>query len=348
MTGSNNTRQGANGIGRVIDCAANPLDLRPAVDAIMESIVRARASLRADEPLFVPITEAHSMPTHIMLQAALLKALRGEYGRDKIAFGTEQPHNALGACVDSFDVYIPAGVGETLSTLDQNGARFLKAGLACADYNYAPVSRWSLEAFLLHQDIVTHFNDTARYNNALDLRDTFTQQVLKDYIPEEFDDVISAHSPYGMFLRNMFMVRSVLQKQNALVYVQQLGSTHLLGNAEHEYAHSVSHILMEAQKRVLPVFVKEDALGPCVIPPNALKMLRQGVVVEGLSQERFYGDAPMGDEGRFVSRVVESSRMQDCEIVDWNNPAYEVDRDRLYAKIERQIPRWLAEAGMGL
>jgi hypothetical protein len=295
------------------------LDLRPAVDGIMDRFNAAAANLKEGQKLVILMGECHDMPTHIFLQQLLMKNLL-EQSKTKFAFGYEFPHNRMARILrKNLKMNIPKEFDSKLQSHDPDGKMLLQLFKKYLENDNAPHSNKNLFSFLLAQKISTRFNDTARLYTSegvyIDRNDPQTKKILGNHLYFN-QQRIDFQSSKGVALRNQMMVQNALQHmQDARVnvYIQQCGSSHLLGIKKQDFPYSpfeesLSALFAQAGAVVLSVFPtvpSQPILLPSKlrdgepisflchdynkdhIPDAAQEMLKNTQIVEGLSPVDF-------------------------------------------------------------
>lgn len=237
----------------VVSCTANPLDLRPALDAIMEAI----KTHPRNRPLVVLMGERHFTPSHTMLQQGLLQRLlagSSAHSLNTIGFGYEAPHN------------LPKWVTTLPSPAIAN-----------------------LMSFCKNKKITVNFNDVCVGFSEKELkqRDPATRAIVKQFAPEHLGSEISATESLGLALRNRMIVDRVMnqiRETKAKVYVQHCGRNHIFGTyINDDYKDSLTAYFIEASVDVLPVFLTNGSLFFNKELSEMQALMKRTIVIEGMS-----------------------------------------------------------------
>ena len=312
-------RHGAGGF-LTVSCAADPLDMRPALDAL-----EAEISKRARErPVMVVIGELHDTPAHKTLRQGVLGRLLNGASPVSLACGLEMEHNLIDkALADDFLYRVPEELRERISGPDHDGRKLIETFHALCLPQEAPAAYKNLMAFYYHNHIPVRANDAAKtYSDSqcqVDLRDPVTLNVLRRQTDNRFQSWlmrlsgISVLSPNGIARRNTVISEQALKDMRTKgvgVYVQDCGLSHLLGQSacDKKYKDSLSAHFNRAGVDVMPVLVTAPGWGPNDVPKEGQKFLAEkGMIVHGLSGDRFFSIQPRTDEIEFLHRIHEHS-----------------------------------------
>lgn len=216
------------GIAR-IDCSANPMDLRPAVNEIMNAANWLLERLPADKPLVILAGEEHDRPTHASLKLALLRRFLTE--KFSICVGLECDYN------------LPE-VRE-------------KQALVAA---YAPLSHGLFQEAAYISSVPVSANDLPKNpNEILKPEDPFTKSILSRIVDEngnkvgkivveQYSHVLHARADFGVFLRNVGIATKVTQeikKHKPKIYIQECGSGHIIPYDPNNEQESLASLLSE-------------------------------------------------------------------------------------------------------
>lgn len=287
-----------------INCSANPLDLRPAVDITLKAIDDRLATLPEGTPLVVLVGENHDTPAHRVYQQLLASRLLAR--ETDFAVAMEWPHNQL-AVVAKEEMGIPVSKGlyYEISALDTDGRGVLSAFMGFGTSIYAPLSKHQVIGFCCHNVIKTIFNDAADINGrtALDLRDPFTAAVGR----------ISTAGPDGMAIRNRVMARRGVDyvcRQGLPIIIQPVGLAHVFGWHDQKvfYEDSLCAAYRKAGAEVLPVFITRPAhsYGLNRLPEEAYPALAGSVLIDGMAENgyNFFSLSRLwGGEKRFIKKL---------------------------------------------
>lgn len=328
--------------GVVVDCAADPCDLRPAHDHILARVEAVGRNLRAGQPMVILVGEYHMRPVTKLLQAMLLDTLSKD-ANAKIACGIEYPHDGLGAIMNASGFKVSQNDYAFLSRNDRDGQRGLTVSLAAMEAESAPVTHDTLFNFCRDQKISTRFNDAAINHETmtLDHHDPLTRAVIEQYAPPEIPgDQIAAASNIGMALRNIVMVQNVMthiQDSGASIYIQHCGTDHIYGHRGDgcAYQHSLTAMFEQAGVAVIPVITcyGDDVSS---VPLAARKAFTNSVTLANLSLENFKMNDP--GEVAFIEKVAAHSGAQ-FPVFEKTTPAHKA----MVGALVQQGPTWLAE-----
>lgn len=282
----------------IVDCSANPFDVRPYVGAIMD---RANFLYRENgKPTVILMGETHAVGTHMAALQILLKRVREKSFRKglKSAFGIEVPYDHFW----SHD--LPEKEG--FSTRERDGYFFCKS-MAEQENSDLPSSdiRKNLFASLMIQGVrnVSHIstalNDAVMITGGNDdgclfVGSNITEQAIKNLMGNDFDLTQGIHpaSEGGLAIRNVVIVKNMLRhlrETQTRLYVQHCGITHVKGrmhsNGVDEAAHKDSlegRLLQTGEVNVVSAFASHTDYND--VPENGRAENAQGTVVaEGLN-----------------------------------------------------------------
>ena len=311
--------RGADGF-LTVSCAADPLDMRPAIDAL-EVEIQKRSRAR---PLVVVIGELHDTASHKTFRQGVLERLLNGASPVSLACGLEMEHNLIDkALADDFLYRIPEDLRERISGPDHDGRKLIETFHALCLPQEAPAAYKNLMAFYYHNHIPVRANDVAKtYSDSqcqIDLRDPVTLNVLRRQNDNRFQSWLMRLSGISVFSANGIARRNTVISEQALkdlqtkkvdVYVQDCGLSHLLGREScgKRYKDSLSACFNRAGVDVMPVLVTAPGWGPNDVPKEGQKFLAEkGMIVHGLSGDRFFSIQPRTDEIEFLHRIREHS-----------------------------------------
>jgi|GEM_PF-3384680 hypothetical protein len=303
-----------------VSCAADPLDMRPAWDAL-EAEVRKRSGAR---PLVVVIGELHDTTAHKTFRQGGVGRLLNGASPVSLACGLEMEHNLVDkALADDFLYRIPEDLRERISGPDHDGRKLIETFHTLCLPQEAPAAYKNLMAFYYHNNIPVHANDVAKtYSDSqcqIDLRDPVTLNVLRRQNDNRFQSwlmrlsCISVFSPNGIARRNTVIFEQGLKDlrtKNVDVYVQDCGLSHLLGQTacDKKYKDSLTAHFNRAGVDVMPVLVTAPGWGPNDVPRESHKILAEkGLIVHGLSDARFFSIQPRIEEIEFLHSIRDHS-----------------------------------------
>lgn len=292
-----------------IDCSADPADPRPAVDIICDRITELLSAAPGNKPVVVLMGEAHVISAHTALQQTLMARLIREGIRFSV--NIEAPgHNLFPGATTT-----PGPEKYQYYDLDAGGRVSLLNYLTFKD-KWAALSHDSLCSFCYRGSISTRFNDTANDSlGSIDRNDPYTADILKDY-PEPKDKTTSTSSPLGVAIRNRVMVKRALdhaRDTKTRLLLQIAGRSHVFGDDirpadSFKHEDSLSSLFTKAGAFVLPVYIETQPLYhltchgmiPSKIPPEAKSILKESVVIRGLSEQQFLGEDDIQEELKFL------------------------------------------------
>lgn len=340
LTPTQATQSGA----EVVSCAANSMDLQPALSAIMQRIENVSASLNG-RPLVVLIGENHELPAHKILQTLLLTKLHGQRP-DKIACGMEISGNKLGqivSCIENKN--LTSAEKREISTQDPSGQMALSAYLAYINPLSAPVARHTQLAFCRSSKIPTRFTDAAD-NSAedLDSEDPVTGAIMKAHPPgwRDNDKGTEGTGAYDLKIRNLVMTAEAqkhIQETGAQLYIQQAGVAHILGSKIHKaaYKDSLQARFKQAGFDTLSVIVTSKDFDLKDIPAFELPTdLSDCLFIGNIDEKRVRGYD--GDEGEYIKALLKRSQA-DLQIFDYNTEPK--TRNELQEYVDTQARHWI-------
>lgn len=266
-----------------VSCHRDPLDVRPAIDAL-ENMIRQRS---ADGPLIVLMGEEHMFPANQILPQAIASRFKNtsDHTDHRIAYGMEWEHNSLNSVISNLNKF--------------DDIHLIHAFRAADLQLFGLPAERNMLAFCRHHSISVRFNDAASACKSghcyLDASDPQTKELMGD----DAAKIIGMTSPQGMALRNKMIINNALQHMEdtkADIYIQQCGAIHLFGNqkmiypdfGEIENAFSDSLTAVRSDVNILPVFVTSSINSLDHIPPEAMAALQSGLVIDGLDSQRYW------------------------------------------------------------
>lgn len=343
----------------LISCAANPLDLRPAVDGIMARIETVSAGLRAGQKLVVLVGETHFLASHRMMQAQLIARLHEKEMAGKGASfvaGIELPHNFM--ALKLADMKQPPLPPILQKHFDRHvgSAGLIRAFLDDNPLIEAPQSKSFLFNTMGARGISLRFNDVAiRYSMGgkpcLDDHDAATRALIAaETVPDMPGADVFCEDPLGMKLRNKFMTENItahLNETNSGAYIHMAGSAHLLGDhsAGYVFEDGLHNLLTAAGHAVLTVLpIEGGSFGMhhwrnSMLSSNACDIgLRDTIIITDMARKRFI-DRDADEERRLIKQILAQSNAHDIA-----RPAQQKDWKRQIFDVQKDLPRWIAEA----
>jgi hypothetical protein len=325
----------------ILSCAADPMDLRPALDGL-EAMIRERARRG---PVVVLLGEDHRMPTHVALPQALMTRLMGGASPLSLACGMEYPHNFLENILEQgYGHAIPPALRGQIAAADGDGQKLARAFRAKVTPDFAPVTYRNLVKFCRVSGISLRFNDAALNNGYLDHRDEVTRAMLPTQAQKNGDDKIENAKSLGVAIRNRIIAAHIithLRDTGAEVYIQSCGADHLFGDRRSgieklEYNDSLSALFTAAAIDAFAVLPTGPYSKLDTIPFKAGAALKAGAVIDGLSPRKFFDD----DTGE-AAFLAEISRRSGDALTIYSDPG--VNRDPALFKDSHA---WIAEAAL--
>lgn len=324
--------------GMIISCADDPYDLRPAVKGVLDSIDKARANLRPDQPLVVLMGEYHPWPTHRVLQYMLVEQLHN--AGKKIACGFEISHNILfNVLTKHLRCPAPPEIAKFICDADRNGDKALLSFLAIHYGLSSPVCCATLMKLCRRLSIASRFNDLAIIQNDgelfLDNADPFTWNTIishPEYQHFKKSKKIDAKGLEGVKIRNTAIVNLAaehLQYAEPEIYLQFIGNNHVAGNnANFHYLDSLTIRFSKAGIPVLPVFTSVHATG------NVLS-------INHLAEDEFYYEDSGAAETAFIQKLACHSSFKP----DIYNPMDPQNGRSIFQNIAaKEVDKWLEDA----
>ena len=283
-----------------LDCADNPLDLRPAADLIIKAIDERLAEIPPNQKLAVVMGEYHMKPTHIALQRLVVQRLhrRQQSGGPTFTVHFEEPHNDWSQDTQNLmNINVPKGLFYRPGRYDLDGRATLSSELVFGFTDDATYSRKNLQAACYRlTGLRTQFCDASKsyqYYRHLDFKD-----------PLNWSAMISLfwHSPWRYFIKSRtarptgVAIRNAVMLKNSMDFVSQerlmlfcAGMYHIAGSdLGDKFKHSLCGLFNKKGVAVLPVILtsKENSLGLNKLPQAAFPTLRDyGVVIDGLGDK---------------------------------------------------------------
>lgn len=329
---------------QIVSCAPNPMDLQPALTAIMQRIKDVSASLNG-RPLVVLVGENHEMPSHKILQTLLLKKLR-ESHPDNMACGVEVPGNKLGEIVSSVGGdNLTAAEKRQLNTEDPSGQKAIGAYLAYINPLSAPVARHTQLDFCRSAHIPTRFTDAAETAaQDLDASDPLTGKIMKAHPPGWRDNATGSEGTgaYDLKIRNLVMTAEAqehLKQVGAGLYVQQAGVAHILGSKIHKsgYSDSLQARFRQAGFDTLSILITSKEFDLKDIPVLDLPAdLSRCLIIKDTDGKTVKGYH--GDESEYIKALLKKSQA-DLKIFDYRSQPEA--REELQDHVDSHAGRWI-------
>lgn len=329
-----------------IDCSDNPLDLRPAVDAL-EKRIREHAVNDPDNPLIVIMGENHTIPTHVALQQALMARLsdpNNPHGpRLRIAGSVELPHNMIDNILGEQkpgSVEVPADIRAPIAAEPNPDKRFYLAYQTALsqDPNRAPYTHRNAIAWAEKNGVSIRPTEPAwqptEKNYDLDRTDRITDETIKREAPGHVSGVApeisdtsqpqeqDATNAFYMRIRNVVahdQVYAHIDKEKPNVYFMFSGQSHVLGikpkkgsaiNAPYE--DSLNNLFVKDGKPTLPVLLIQSDDDLKELPAGAHEALKNGVYIKGLSPRRFINEVSTDAERTFLEEGINRNSGNDA------------------------------------
>ncbi|QQG37194.1 MAG: hypothetical protein HYS17_05380 [Micavibrio aeruginosavorus] len=328
----------------IISCTSQPMNLRPAVAAIVERIEKVSASLN-ERPLVVLVGENHELPSHKILQTLLLQKLNTRRPRG-LAYGMEIAGTTPARVIETIETGARLTPEEKyrLNTDDPSGQTALITYLAYINPASAPVARHTQLDFCRRAEIPTRFTDAAETaSEDLDAKDPITGQIMKDNPPGWRDSTQGQEgtSAYDFKIRNLVMTHEAqkhLQQTGAQLYIQQAGVAHILGSKPHKSGcqDSLHARFKDAGFDTLSVIMTSKPFDLGDLPAEARRHMSECVVVTGLDEKTVKGYD--GDEAEYIKALSGRSQAH-LDIFD-----YKADpgrREALQEQIDRHARQWV-------
>lgn len=331
----------------IVDCSANPYDLRPAVEGIVARVEQVSHHLRtigSDQKIVLIMGEDHERASNVLLQAGVLKSL---YEKHRLVFGYEAEHSFLGTFLtdylegDEYDLNTQEIL--MLSKLDGTGSQAIKTHLALCEDKYSHQTIKSLFSSVLQMKIPFIFSDAATCGDHLDKKDPITRAFMGGIAGHmnRMTSNIPTISPKGVDIRNRVMAHltsKFIEQHDVNLAVQQCGVAHLLGfNPDHGFRGSLTHHFIKAGHFAIPVFLQQNDVTLDDIPEESFEALSQGVFIEGLADDTFRDEPSPQKEIAFIRKIGAESET-DFPILTKNQ---KID---ICLEIEKSALDWITKA----
>lgn len=276
-----------------VECKGNPLDLRPAADAIIQQVLHAHEWASPSETIHVLMGEGHTTPAHgLLVQMVASRLLDLEDVIGKTAIGSEVPYNIQSESIRALSER--ADVDTEQLRINSDGAIDLLLSLSSGYYKEDTDARGNLMMFALENRISFRFNDASYLENRLlDPQDPLSQLAIealardpntKDWNKQD----LQVRGQFGMAVRNKVMnlqTERQLKKAEARVHIQHCGRAHVLGNIRPmSLAYSLAWDLLRQEKICIPVF-HLDVFDQ--VKPQALAQYPYSVITSNLDDTMF-------------------------------------------------------------
>ncbi len=312
-----------------VDCTNNPMDLRPAADAIIRRIEETIKSASNDRKVVVLMGENHRRPTHGELQRLVMQRLlnRGS----KFAYAVEQPFNLLEkVATQKMGMEIPDSLKYKVHNFDPDCHAAWAASMAYRPSPDAAQTTRNLQAFCYFNAIPTCFNDAARTDNCrLDLEEERNASLASAFNLHAQDDLYLG-SKEIIAIRNRIMVERALayaENTKTKLVIQKTGYFHLFGSPQEQdsYDHSLATQFQKAGVIVLPVFIRDDLNEH--VPKQAYNNFANTIFINGLDATVFHY-MTLKNERDFLKTIHKNSGNE----ISLYNIAAEVDEYQKMAK----------------
>ncbi len=322
-----------------VDCSNAPLDIRPAVNAIVARVEAVSQFLRdqgSAQKIVVVMGEGHTFSIHKILQAAVIRALRqkedaGNAPWKNLVVAHEGDHalplNGIKMAIELYasgkikllpyakDIFSQLSVREEMAYY-----------LAYFTSTMAPVAKHARDVLSYRMNIPTIHNDVSRNSSRMFkadraiVSDVLSQQD-QSFVPQNVDEeMIDAVSKIGMTLRNHFMANKLgefMMTHDSNLAVQTTGLDHIFGHLSEglSYKTSLTHYLRAQGMAVIPVLVHGDYHR---FPQQAFKENPDAVMIEGLSDKSFYYEGKsqhvvelfIRKEEKFIDEIAQASELK--------------------------------------
>jgi hypothetical protein len=297
----------------IADCSANPFDVRPFVQTIMNSANFILERLPPDIPLVIVMGEHHDRPSHIYSRMALLQQLKVQRNRNpdiRFAYGIEDNLAKYSKLIGK------KIVDKKVAMMVQDQGFLLSAE--------TPVSNQAKANFLLRNGINFSFNDIASTqsensrNSIIDQSDPITRELIAKHAPHQLGKTIyrsgtvRKDNSLGLALSNRMIVQKATQHikdTSAIIYVQHCGLGHALGHrnvenifkSDNAYDTSLTALFTDAGFAVLTVC--PDHINS---PEESVVAMPSTILAQGLDQT----NTKDADEVEILSELQRNSRFR--------------------------------------
>ena len=346
-------------LGWHVDCAPNPMDLRPAVETILRALDETRAKGTDGKPLMVLFGEVHSVPAYCHLLPFVANRLHAR-GEDFVV-AQERPFNLWAeATAWGMEPSVPEDLLRQPSYLyDETGRGAVLSALCCVQIGMAPVSTHNELAFFQDKGLKVVFNDVARdrFLLEIDLENPVVARAMQAQPRRNHlhCDGRNSTAPEGIAIRNAVMADLAVdfaRRHKVPFILQQTGLTHLFGNETDRracaYADSLHAMATHRGMEVLAVLPTNHhyKCGLNLLPSGAQRALKDTVVIDGLAEDEFgheYKDPAM--EKAHLCEMLTASGNEipfydvGANLEEWRGRAREEAKNILEKYDERQAPR---------
>ncbi|PCI00332.1 MAG: hypothetical protein COB76_03760 [Alphaproteobacteria bacterium] len=210
----------------------NPLNVMEAAQPVINRILEIK-SADPKAKIIVNVGEYHTIPTHTLMNAAILQGLINL--NLSTIHASEFPHNTLlSVHAEQSGTKRTERNRKILEKNDPDGIITLKANTVYRETRHTIQTTRMLHHFCLENHIPSVFTDTSRQEHdgetVLDTKDNQTKKLC------ERNKGIDAVSSRGMALRNHFMTQNQIHAlKNKDVLVQHVGAAHIFGQQEKKH-----------------------------------------------------------------------------------------------------------------
>ncbi|WP_435641791.1 hypothetical protein [Micavibrio aeruginosavorus] len=301
--------------GHYIDCSANPYDLRPAADLIIQAAGRRRAELPPGTPLVILIGEKHPCSAHGELLHMV--AQKWTSAGQRFCMGYELDSNNLVQVMTTNMGDLGHLDSDDILALDTDGAAGLLSYMTqCVVANDAPETQLNLMAFCHENKIPSIFNDAARDfagqgEMYLDMQNRFNAAVAPACGVTKKNG-IHMYGVGGIGIRHQNMAQrgvAFAASHGVDMILQNTGRSHVLGRKYDNFdtrVLSLTEAYQAAGAVVVPVFITTQGYdgGIDTIPQDRRTHLKDGVVINGLADDEFLADNDnAGAERAFIEKL---------------------------------------------
>ncbi len=310
-----------------VSCAENPMDMRPALDAIV-NMLRNRDPSKKTAILF---SEIHHFPLQVALTQAAMERTAREFPDLKQAAGIERSHVLLEKVLEENYVQeITAEQRGKIAAADTDGKQLMAAYMATQMAPGAPVARRNMIAYCQENDISMRALDMAGCaldGEGIDQRDPATRAIVEMHAPHLLDKEIPIDSEDEIRLRNRMICEGLERHLNASgadVYFTSYGGAHLLGAKAKE---GITDINYSFEDSLAPLLNRKD-INVIIVLPTWNKIFDTGrlpadidpalrkhtIVIDHSSAQAFWHDAKnppsplvgaalLADEAEFLAEI---------------------------------------------
>lgn len=262
-----------------IDCSADPLNIRPPFQTILNAQNWILDRLPEDKPLVIIMGEAHGYTLNALLEQAVIRGLHQQQSRHperSLAVSIECPSNFS-------EIKHYSTPKDDQSRRQDNVESFKRDGFFIAGYDGCK----EILEFCEEANIPTGFHDiTMTSEKRIIAASSESRRAINSYHINITGQIVDTESRDHMAVRNLVGVEnsiSLMRTTGAKTLVVIAGAAHVVGYKNFPYKESLTALFLEKGFAVLPVNMVWDEVSHN-IAKEGLQALAEGVAINGMSR----------------------------------------------------------------